>query len=80
MLLSNEFPENKIYTHVLGTGEKLIGKYHLDYYDETLNVAVEFYGDFWHANPVIYKETDCILGVGVSEIWKRDDTRINEIK
>jgi hypothetical protein len=78
--LSEKFPANKIYTHVLETGEKLIGKYHLDYYDETLNVAVEFYGDFWHANPLIYKETDCILGVSVSEIWKRDKARETEIK
>lgn len=79
-LLSDKFSKNKIYTHVLGTGEKLIGKYHLDYYDETLNIAVEFYGDFWHANPLIYKENDSILGVSTCEIWERDKARENEIK
>jgi len=52
----------------------------LDYYDETLNIAVEFYGDFWHANPLIYKENDSILGVSACEIWERDKIRENEIK
>ena len=28
----------------------------VDLYDETTNKVIEFYGDFWHANPLIYKE------------------------
>ena len=28
--------------------------YHVDYYDKTLNIIIEFYGDFFHLNPKIY--------------------------
>lgn len=73
----NHFKGDRVYTHFLGTGEKLLGgKYHLDYYDETLNVGIEFYGDFWHANPERYREDEIILGQQVSDIWLRDEERI----
>lgn len=34
-----------------GEFEKHVGEYRLDFYDETANVVVEFYGDYWHRNP-----------------------------
>ena len=42
-------------------GEKCIQaskKYYVDYYIQELNVAIEFHGDFWHANPSRFKATD----------------------
>jgi len=41
---------------------------------------IEFNGDYWHANPNIYHETDRIRGVLASDIWRRDSLKINEVK
>ena len=50
----------------------------VDLYDETTNKVIEFYGDFWHANPTIYKENDVVRnGLTAKEIWKHDEARIN---
>lgn len=55
------FPNNKIWTHVTSLGEKIIKhKFAIDYYDETYNIAIEFYGDYWHMNPLIFNSTDQI--------------------
>ena len=48
------------------------------------NKIVEFYGDFWHANPDIYKEDD-ILNFGsikqsAKNIWQKDLNNINFAK
>ena len=59
-------------------GQIAIVDFNLDYYDKTLNVVVEFNGDFWHANP--YKninperfENKC--GLTIEEKWKKDKVR-----
>lgn len=46
------------------------------------NKIVEFYGDFWHANPLKYNSTDEIKMPGRKEqkaidIWSRDKERLN---
>lgn len=48
------------------------------------NKIIEFYGDYFHANPNLYK-SDKIIGskykyYSAEEIWKRDFDRINLIK
>lgn len=65
-------PKNKRYTFV-------------DCYDRTSNKIIEFFGNYWHANPEIYSEHDYILFPNKSEIlashiWGRDEERIEEIK
>lgn len=49
-----------------------------------LNLVIEIYGNYWHANPVYYKEDDIISRwngkLKVSEIWRIDELRINQIK
>lgn len=63
--------------------EKCCLKYSIDFliYDTAI---IEFYGDFWHGNPEIYKNTD-IIGLGSDKIltesrWIKDDIRIESLK
>lgn len=54
-----------------------------DFYLEEYNILLEFYGDYWHANPKKYKPgTRLKIGpsssaVEVSEKWDRDEFRKN---
>lgn len=44
-------------------------------------VIIEFFGNFWHANPSIYSKDDVIYeGITAKEIWRRDKERINFLK
>jgi G:T-mismatch repair DNA endonuclease (very short patch repair protein) len=51
---------------------------------EDLNLVIEIYGNYWHGNPLYYKENDIISRwkgkLTVKEIWKIDEFRINQIK
>jgi len=56
----------------------------LDFYSMSTNKAIEFYGDYWHANPAIYQENSIIkfprdIVKTACEIWKYDRERIEEI-
>jgi hypothetical protein len=47
-------------------------------------VIIEFYGDFWHANPEIYDADDVLNRLGnqiktAKEIWERDEKRLQYI-
>lgn len=55
---------------------------YVDLFNENTNKVVEFYGDYWHANPIFYKEDD-IIGVKksvVKDIWQKDKNRIDAIQ
>jgi G:T-mismatch repair DNA endonuclease (very short patch repair protein) len=40
------------------------------------NVIIEVFGDFWHANPLIYDSEEIVYSTKTaSEIWKRDATK-----
>ena len=43
-------------------------------------VLIEFYGNYWHANPKMYKPDDVVNGMLASDIWKRDRERIAAIE
>ncbi len=44
-------------------------------------IIIEFYGNFWHANPNLYKASDEIhYGITAQEIWKRDKDRIRRLE
>lgn len=51
----------------------------VDFYLKSKKLVIEFYGDWWHMNPSIYKETDTCYGLTATEIWKKDEERINLI-
>lgn len=46
--------------------------YDIKHYD----CIIEFNGDYWHANPLYYHETDCIRGVPAKDIWEFDRQKI----
>lgn len=54
----------------------------VDIYNETKNIIIEYYGDFWHcAKPRFLAETiHPIFKKPASEIWLKNETRINDIK
>ena len=43
----------------------------------TKNIAIEFYGDFWHRNPKIYTKDFTKSKVATEDIWKKDEERVN---
>lgn len=55
--------------------------YHLDFYDKTKNIIIEFLGDYWHANPKMFSKNDVLLfqkdnkRCTVEEVWKNDSIR-----
>ena len=52
------------------------------YYDFSYkNKIIEYNGDFWHANPRIYKGDYCFKnGIYASDVWERDNKKINFAK
>lgn len=65
--------------------EYKIDKFYADVYIEQFNLVIEVYGDFWHANPIKYKEDDILSfpdaqQVRAGDIWNCNNERINIIK
>ena len=56
--------------------------YRVDYKLE--NKIIEFFGDFWHANPKIYEENEKLKYVNMikiaKDVWKADQIRIDTLK
>lgn len=78
--------KEKVKTHVCNKEYYFLSsknkKIYLDFVYENKNI--EFYGDYWHANPKIYlKDSELnIMGkkVKAKNIWKKDKLKLNEIK
>lgn len=51
--------------------------YFIDYYIKDLKIAIEFNGDYWHANPKSYDKNFTIkqCNITAEEIWERDSSR-----
>lgn len=52
--------------------------YLLDFYIPELKICIEFDGDLWHANPIIYKPNDIPVpysNLTAQEIWQQDKER-----
>jgi hypothetical protein len=49
---------------------------HFDFHINGTNILIEFNGDYWHANPTIYKDSDIVHfrfgDVLVKDIWEKD--------
>lgn len=89
-LLDNELEKNNISTnntqYHLKHGEKrLITKnndvYFLDYFIPEYNIAIEYFGNYWHMNPEICSPGDYNKHVKeyAKNIWKNDKNRIEDI-
>jgi hypothetical protein len=47
-----------------------------DFYIPKSNVVIECYGDYWHANPIIYESESVIFGkIPANDIWQKDRIR-----
>lgn len=77
--LNNLFPNEYKY---VGDGKVILDGYNPDF----INVngqkkLIEFFGNYWHANPYIYKDSDIIYkNLNASQIWKNDKKRIETFK
>ena len=49
----------------------------LDIYLPELHLAIEYNGDYWHANPKYYSEDHIIGDVAAKTVWKEDKQKIN---
>ena len=60
--------------------EKYIKPYSVDIFTQP-NKIIETYGDFWHGNPKIYKESHLIKkNLTAKDKWLKDEKRINYLK
>lgn len=51
-----------------------------DFYIKDINLVIEFFGDYWHANPKKYESNDILRNTIVKEIWNTDKERIDFLK
>jgi len=83
-LLSGKYSKLELtfqnYLNILGIEYQhafYIGKNQFDYKLINTNILIEINGDFWHANPNIYKPDDLLkhprtTGVKAKDIWEKD--------
>lgn len=57
---------------IIENTRKIIYPYELDIYLPEINLAFEFNGDFWHANPNLYEYNSIIINKQAWEIWEKD--------
>ena len=70
---------HEIYYHRLNREYSVKG-YRLDFFDKTANIAIEFNGDIWHANPKMYSVNETIRMpsgdlVKSSDLWGKDEMK-----
>lgn len=62
---------------ILENDRTVIKPRELDIYLPELCLAIEYNGDYWHANPKYYSEDHIIGEVPAKEVWKEDNQKIN---
>ena len=62
---------------ILENDRTVIKPKELDIYLPELHLAIEYNGDYWHANPKYYSENHIIGEVSAKEVWKEDRQKIN---
>lgn len=79
ILLEQYLNSNAVYYKIKNYEKQFNGKC-VDFYDANSNTVIEFYGDFWHRNPMTYNEQFTCYGKTSKEIWEYDAVRIDLIK
>ena len=62
---------------IIENDRSIIHPYELDVYLSDLHLAIEYNGDYWHANPKFYNANDIIARKTASQVWKKDKQKIN---
>ena len=62
---------------IIENTKKIIYPYELDIYLPDLKLAIEYNGDYWHANPDLYSKDEIVGGKLASDIWEKDIEKIN---
>lgn len=62
------------------THEALIGGFRVDFYHLESKTVIEFYGDYWHRNPLFFSADFFTHGYCSKEKWTTDATRATKIK
>lgn len=59
-----------------------IENFYIDGIDLENNIIYEFYGDFWHGNPEVYKQEDinCVNGIRHGELYRKTIEREDYLK
>ena len=53
--------------------------YCVDCFLKDSNKIIEFYGDYWHANPIKFNSNDKIKTSIAKDIWQKDKNRLTDI-
>lgn len=88
MDISNEISNHTLYYLSLNQEWCLLSKAavrYLDFFDRSVGKVIEFYGDYWHANPRIYKPDDVIkypnkITKAAKDVWAADADKIQFLK
>ena len=72
--LPTDILRDGLFEYIIDTGEKI---YSVDFYVPHSNKIIEFYGDYWHMNPLKYEPTSYNSSVKkiANDIWEYDATR-----
>ena len=62
---------------ILENDRTVIKPKELDIYLPELHLAIEYNGDYWHANPKYYSSNHIIGDVPAKTVWKEDKQKIN---
>jgi len=73
----------KIPDILFGVNEAIITvsglSYTVDCLHQTNKKIIEFFGDYWHANPIKFSAGDMIKGKLVENIWKHDENKLKTL-
>ena len=72
--INKEFPNNNFF-YGSKNYEYDINSYYVDFYDPKTKIVIEFYGDFWHRNPMTYDRDFYIFGKYSNDVWNYDKKR-----
>ena len=74
-------PKNREYFMWSDSGDSKVLMW-LDYYDLSQKKAIEFFGDYWHANPSKYAHDfyNAKQKMTAAQIWERDKQRIKALE
>lgn len=77
--LSEKFP-----SIIFGTNEKCLtvneNSYMIDCIHGEKKKIIEFYGDYWHANPIKFDEDKKIHKKTALEVWEKDKKKVDDLK